>query len=155
MSLHSNEVSLDRSEVVEFPSPDQLSCDNHPFFEGLQPLTSGTKAFYNSVLSSEGDIFENCQKSRKSFKRMLPTELFEATSNLEGMPISKVTPEMLSEAEEVVEEAEKMGLRIEWFDRVIKKILEAKEHHEFEEKTASIKECMEVLQKQLVALTRS
>lgn len=65
---------------------------------------------------------------------MLPTELFEATSNLEGMPISKVTPEMLSEAEEVVEEAEKMGRRIEWFDRVIKKILEAKEHQEFEEK---------------------
>lgn len=80
-----------------FPSPDQLNCDNHQFFEGLHLLSSGAKAFYNSVLSFEVDTFENCYISRKSFKRILLSELLETASRLKGMPISEVTLERLLE----------------------------------------------------------
>lgn len=47
----------------------------------------------------------------------------------------------------MVEEVEKMGVKIDWFDRVIGKILEAKEHQGFSKKVVAIKECMEVLQR--------
>lgn len=53
---------------------------------------------------------------------------------------------MLLEVVEVGEEVGKMGIRIEWFDRVIGKVLEVKE---YVERTATIRERMEVLQKQL------
>lgn len=89
-----------------FPSPDQLNCDNQSFFEGLHPLSSGPKAFFNSVPSFERDIFKNCPIS--SLKRVLSSELLETASSLEGMPISEVIPKGLPEATEVVEEAEKV-----------------------------------------------
>lgn len=41
--------------LVVFPSHDQLSCDTHPFFEGLHPLSTREKAFYNNVLSFQED----------------------------------------------------------------------------------------------------
>lgn len=47
------------------------------------------------------------------------------------MPISEVTPEMLSKVTEAVDEVEKMGVRSERLDRVIGKILKAKEHQKF------------------------
>lgn len=34
----------------------QLSCDNHPFFEGLHLLLENMKICYNNVLSTEGNI---------------------------------------------------------------------------------------------------
>lgn len=55
-------------------------------------------------------------------------ELLEATANLEGRPISEITPKTLSKTTEVVQKVEKMGIRIKWFDKVIGRILEVKEH---------------------------
>lgn len=52
-------VSMTR-KLVGFPSPDQVSCDYHPLFDDLHPLASCAKAFYNTILSLEEDIFENC-----------------------------------------------------------------------------------------------
>lgn len=106
-------------------------------------MSLGTRAFYNNVLSSEGDMFGNCQISRKSFKVTLLKELLEVAFNLARRLISEIIPKMLLETTEVVEEAEKMGIRIEWFDKVIGKILEVKEH---KEKVSAIKKRMEVLE---------
>lgn len=53
-----------------FPSPDLLSCDNHPILEGVHPLPTSAKVFYNSVLSSNGDIFEDYPIVRKSFRKV-------------------------------------------------------------------------------------
>lgn len=150
-SCHYSEVkfvSMDR-KLVGFPLFNQLSCDNHPFFKGLHPLGLGVNAFYNSVLSFNTDIFKNFQMSQNSLKEALLGELLGATSNHEGKPISEVTPEELSEVAEVAEEVKRMRIRIEWFDRVIGRILEVKE---LEEKAATIRERMEVLKKQLDAL---
>lgn len=43
------------------------------------------------------------------------------------MLVSEVTSEMLLEVSEVVKEAENMGLKIEWFNKVIEKILRVKD----------------------------
>lgn len=88
---------------------------------------------------------------RESFERVLLSKLLETAFSLKGMPISGVTPERLSEATEVVEEAEKMGLKIEWFDKV-GKILEVKEHQDFTKKVVAIKEPMQFLLRQLDAI---
>lgn len=72
--------------------------------------------------------------------------------HLEGTPNSEVTPEMLSKEVEAVEEAEKMGIRIEWFYRVIGRILKVKEHQKFAQKVDYYKGRIEVLQRQLEAL---
>lgn len=60
-SRHCSLVKLVKATLVGFPFPDQLSCDNHSFFEGPHSLSSGTKTFNNSVVCSEGDVSEGCQ----------------------------------------------------------------------------------------------
>lgn len=40
--------------LVGFPAPDQLSCDSHPFFEGLHPLSANAKASYNMSCDLRG-----------------------------------------------------------------------------------------------------
>lgn len=54
--------------------------------------SSDAKAFYNNVLSFEGDISKNCQISSKSFKKVLLFELLEPASIPEGMPVPEVMP---------------------------------------------------------------
>lgn len=78
-----------------FPSPDQLSCDNHPFFEGIQLLSTSVKAFYNSVLSSEGDIFEGYQITSELYRNTLLVGLLETVSTLSGWFVSQM-PGILS-----------------------------------------------------------
>lgn len=43
----------DHPELGRVLSPDQLNCANHPFFEGLHPLSPGAKGFCNCIFSSE------------------------------------------------------------------------------------------------------
>lgn len=45
--------------LVGFPSPNQLSCDDHPFFEGLHPLSSGAKAFTTMFSPLKGTLSRN------------------------------------------------------------------------------------------------
>lgn len=80
--------------------------------------------------------------SRKSLKKVLLGELLGAASDLEGIPISEVAREKLLKVAEVMDEAEKIGVRIIWFDRVIGRILGVKDR---EEKSTAIRERMEVL----------
>lgn len=44
--------------LIVLSGPDQLSCNNHPFFEGLHPLLGNMKTFYDKVISVEGNTFE-------------------------------------------------------------------------------------------------
>lgn len=129
---------------------DQLSYNNHLFFEefhllsraqrlsrimsfpsGFQPLLTRANAFYNSVLSSEGDIFKGCHITRESFSKVLLSELLKAASKLDGLSISQVAVNILTKIEEVVEEVEKMDLRWTGFDNVIEEILRAEDHQQF------------------------
>lgn len=87
-------------------------------------------------------IFLELSNVVKGFKRVLLTELVEPASNLEGMPISEVTPKILLGATDVVEEAEKMGIIIEWFDRVIRRNPEGERTLEVCEESDYIEQCI-------------
>lgn len=51
-----------------------------------------------------------------------------------------------------MEEAENMGVKVDWFNNVIVKILKATDHQESGQKVISINGSMEVLSKQLDTL---
>lgn len=56
LTLYYSQAKLAKTtgNLVRFLSPNQLSCDS---FEDFRPLSTSVNAFYNSVLSSEGDFF--------------------------------------------------------------------------------------------------
>lgn len=58
-----------------FDAPDQLSCDNPPFFKGLRPLSDNMKVFYNSVQAAKGNIFEACTMTWLPFRKAILSEL--------------------------------------------------------------------------------
>lgn len=68
--------------LVVFSFPDQLSCDNHRFLEGLHLLSESLEVFYNSVMSSEVDIFERCKITWSPFKKTSLIKLLQAASKL-------------------------------------------------------------------------
>lgn len=88
--------------------------------------------------------FKIVKITRESFKKFLLVELLYAASKLRGSHFLSYV-EVLIEAEEVVEEAEKMDVRVDWFDSVIKKILKEKDHQKFAQKVNSIRKHMEAL----------
>lgn len=51
----------------------------------------------------------------------MSTELLDVASKLKGLPVSQIKPEVLVQVREVVEGAQKMGARVDWFDNVIGK----------------------------------
>lgn len=74
--------------------------------------------------------------------------LLEAASKLEGRPVSQITSEVLFEVANVVEAGESMGVRVDWFDNMLGKILKAKDHYKFAHNVDLIRKCMEDLQSQ-------
>lgn len=80
-------------------------------------------------------------------------ELLDAATKLEGVPASQITLEVVAKATKVVEEGEKIGVKVDWFNNVMGKILKMRDYYEFTQKVISIKGCMEVLQKQLDTLS--
>lgn len=64
------------------PAPDQLNCGNHPFFEGLLPMSVDMQPSYNRVLSIKGNIFEACTMSLPSLKMTILKRLWNAASAL-------------------------------------------------------------------------
>lgn len=66
--LHS--ILKPNQTLIGIPTPGQLTCDNYPFFESMQPLPANIKAFYNKVLAVKGNIFQVCQVSCVRFKRL-------------------------------------------------------------------------------------
>lgn len=54
-----------------FPAVDQLSCNNHLFFEGLHPLSDNIGTYYDRVLSIEGNIFNECTMTWPLVKKVI------------------------------------------------------------------------------------
>lgn len=57
--------NADRSSAAE-----QLRYDNHPLFEGLHPLPTNMKIFYNKVLFVESNILEACTTHGSHSRRL-------------------------------------------------------------------------------------
>lgn len=75
--------------------------------------------------------------ARKSLKKCLLSELLDVATKLEGVLVSQVTTEVLAE---VVEEAENIGVKVDLLDKVIRKVLNARDHQDFPHKVISIKD---------------
>lgn len=54
--------------------------------------------------------------------------LLEPASKLEGWSISQITPEVFFEVVDAVEEVSSMGVKVDWLDNVIEKIMKANYH---------------------------
>lgn len=55
-------------------------------------------------------------------------ELLDVAFKLEGLHVPQIMPEVFAKVAEVVEEAEKVCVRVDWFEKVIGRILKAKDH---------------------------
>lgn len=128
--------------LVKFSFPDQLSCDNHLFFDGLHPLSTSTKGFYNNVLSSKEDISEGFRITRESFTKVLLVLML--LPNSRECPFLRLRPSYLRKWRQW-RKKQKIWVRISWFDNVIGKMLKAKDHQKIAEKIDSIREHMESL----------
>lgn len=57
--------------LIGLPTPNQLSCDSHPSFKGtIHPLSPYIKVFYNTVVSTVGNIVEACTLTRHLSRRI-------------------------------------------------------------------------------------
>lgn len=87
---------------MENPASSQLSYDNHPFFQDLQPLSLGLKSLYDQVLASEGDLFEKCSISWSQFRLFFLEAFYAATAKLEVHTILTLTTKIIFEVAEVM-----------------------------------------------------
>lgn len=116
--------------LIENPESNLLTSENHPFFQGLQSLSSELKSFYNQVLAIEGDIFERCSISFFQLRLVLLKVLYDAVIKLEKFTVLIITTEVISEVAEVMGFVENVGIRIDWLDRLIGEMFTEKERNE-------------------------
>lgn len=102
--------------LIGFLAPYQLSCENHPFFEGLHPLSYNIKTFYKGVLTTEGNIFEVCIMIWIPFRMAIRNGLWNASSMLEGQATSRISQETIVEVVDAVEAAKGTGVQVNWIN---------------------------------------
>lgn len=85
-------------------------------------------------------------------KRVLLEELWDATSKLERQTASHL-PEFIYEVVDTVEAAENVEVKVDWIDRVIGRISNARGHHKLVQIVSSKRERTEGMKKQSGALT--
>lgn len=91
-------------------------------FAGLFPLPNDTEAFYDKVLSIEGDIFEACTVSWSRMKSTIPGGLWCAASDFDGQSAVEVSLETILKVAVAVAAAEDAGIRVESIHREIARI---------------------------------
>lgn len=97
---------------IGFQASYQLSCENHPFFEGLHPLPANMKSFYNELPSAEGNIFEACTMSYICSRGLLE-ELWDTAIKLEGQTASHILPEIISEVADTMKAMENVLVKVD------------------------------------------
>lgn len=75
-----------------------------------------------------GGYFWRSSITRESFRKVFLIELLDVAFKLEGLHVPQIMPEVLAKVAEVVEEAKKVCVRVDWFEKVIGRILKAKDH---------------------------
>lgn len=71
-------------------APDQLSCENHPFFEWLHALWNNVQTLYNRILSTVGNIFETCTMTRPTIRKVILSGLWNVAFVLERKATSQI-----------------------------------------------------------------
>lgn len=89
------------------------------------------------------------QDNMDSIQEGFAVGLLIAASKFDQHAISQIMLEVFSEVADAVKAAEIVGLRADWFDKVIGKVQKAKDHQKHAYTSNSIRENMEYLQRQL------
>lgn len=97
----------------------RLSCDTHPFFNDIPHIPQDHKNFFDKVFSKVGDIFDGCVIEWEPMKELVLRGIFEGVQALESFSFLGVPDEVLSSVARTVVTAERMKVRVHWFDAVI------------------------------------
>lgn len=78
-----------------------LLCEGYPFFADTPALPEMMKSFYDELLVTEGNIFQNCSVAWRAFRSIIINGLFESVRKFEKHMIMDVLTIILEEVEEV------------------------------------------------------
>lgn len=82
--------------LAEISTPIRMTTKTHPFFEDLQALPSNLKSFYDKVLATEGDIFEEWYAKWAHYEKFLLETLYDVVK-LDDYTVMSITIEVISE----------------------------------------------------------
>lgn len=116
---------------------------------GLFPLPGDVEPFHDKVLSTEGNIFEECTVSWSNMKRTILKGLWLIASDLEGCSTTEIPQKTILEVAEAVEATESKGVRVEWIGLEIGRILRAKDLYRLAQNINQLRERIVILQQQL------
>lgn len=105
-----------------------LTWEGHPFFEGLPTLPEIMKSFYDELLSTEGNIFQKCPVGWPVLRTVIISGLFESVCSHEKYMIVDVPTDILKEVAEVTVSAARMGVKVEWMDETLGRIVTKRRH---------------------------
>lgn len=117
----------------DYSSP--LDMRGTSIFEDLRALPQIVKSFFNELLSTEGDIFQECQVVWPALRIVIITGLFESVRRLEKFMIIDVPIDILEEVAEVTASAARMGVRVDWMDEILGKVATKRRHLDLLERT--------------------
>lgn len=98
-----------------------------PIFKDLSVVSEETKSFYNDLFSVEGDIFKDCSIDRIQMRNMIVNGLFNPVPKLEKFTNLEVLSQTISEVAYIVAVAASMGVKVEWVDRILRKLMAMRE----------------------------
>lgn len=85
--------------------------------KGLHPLSASAGVLYIKVPSSKGNIFVH--ENKNPFQKSFPWQAFGAASKLRGQTASQIPVEVISKVEDMVEDIENAGAKMDWINKVI------------------------------------
>lgn len=97
-------------------------------FEGLSGVYEDAKSFFDKLFSIESDIFGECSVNWLEIIEITIKGLFKSVQRLEEFTILEVPSQVLPEVPDVTTRTTKMGMQVNWMDKVLGKIANKKDH---------------------------
>lgn len=77
------------------------------------------KTFFNKVFAVAGNILENRAVSRAPFNRVILEETLSTVLKLKANTVLIIPKKTVSEVANALEIVEKLGLRVDWIEKVL------------------------------------
>lgn len=98
------------------------------------------KSFYDELLVTEGNIFQNCSVAWRAFRSIIINGLFESVRKLEKHMIMDVSTIILEEVAEVAALAAQNGVGVDWLDEALGRVAMNKKHRELLDRIQSLED---------------
>lgn len=118
-----------------------------PFFVDTPTLPEVMKYFYNELLATEDNIFQDCSVAWPAFRSIIINGLFDSVRKLEKYMITDFPTVILEGVAEVAALATKNGVRVDWLNETLGRVVTTKKHRELLER-------IQALEDELVELDR-